>query len=185
MNLQKFGVKLFFNINNSYNIKNFIPVFHSWIQDNLIAEHLLIDVADYSHMEDGPGVMLIAHEGNFSLDHENLQPGMLYMRKTIMPGSFSDRFYAVFLIAVNTAKLLLKNHNNLIFSTNSFRFITNDRLSAENTIENQKKYKNKIKKSLTKIFPNCKLEFDDISKHNERLAFTVKFYNEINILKVN
>ena len=36
----------------------------------------LIDVADYSHVPDGPGVMLVAHEGFFSLDQENHQPGL-------------------------------------------------------------------------------------------------------------
>ena len=73
MDLQKFGVKLFFNTNGSFDSKDFIPVFHNWIQDKVVPNHLLIDVADYSHIPDGPGVMLIAHEGNFSLDQENHQ----------------------------------------------------------------------------------------------------------------
>ena len=75
MQLQKFGVKLFINTNGSYESKDYIPVFHSWIQNNAVEDHLLIDVADYSHIQDGPGVMLVAHEGNFSLDQENQQPG--------------------------------------------------------------------------------------------------------------
>ena len=92
MDLQKFGVKLFFNTNGGYSSKDFVPVFHNWIQDKAIDDHLLIDVADYSHILDGPGVMLVAHEGNFSLDQESLQPGIMYMRKTDIEGDFIQRF---------------------------------------------------------------------------------------------
>ena len=88
MDLLKFGVKLFFKMNRRYSSKDFVPVFHNWIQDQAIDDHLLIDVADYSHIPDGPGVMLIAHEGNFSLDQESQQPGIMYMRKTELAGSF-------------------------------------------------------------------------------------------------
>jgi hypothetical protein len=63
MELQKCGVKLFLNMNESYSSKDFIPVFHSWIQDKVVDDHLMIDVADYSHKQDNPGRMLIAHEG--------------------------------------------------------------------------------------------------------------------------
>ena len=91
MELQRFGVKLFFNRNGSYSSKDFIPVFHSWIQDKVVSDHLLIDVADYSHIPDGPGVMLIAHEGHFSLDQENRQPGIMYMRKTEFEGDLVHR----------------------------------------------------------------------------------------------
>ena len=77
MDLQKFGIKLYLTTNGSFDSKDFIPVFHNWIQDKVVDDHLLIDVADYSHISDGPGVMLIAHEGHFSLDQENYQSGIL------------------------------------------------------------------------------------------------------------
>ena len=68
MDLQKFGIKLYLNTNASYKLSDFIPVFHNWIQEKVVSDHLLIDVADYSHIPDGPGVMLISHEGHYSLD---------------------------------------------------------------------------------------------------------------------
>src|SRR5213595_1738284 len=57
-----------------------IPVFHRWIQDRLCPE-MLIDVADYRHVPDGPGVMLIGHEANYSLDNTKGRLGLLYSRK--------------------------------------------------------------------------------------------------------
>ena len=112
MELQKFGVKLFLNTNGSFDSKDFIPVFHTWIQNKVIVDHLLIDVADYSHIPDGPGVMLIAHEGHFSLDQENLIPGIMYMRKTETEGSFKERFMKVLSTTRQAANRLCNNNIN-------------------------------------------------------------------------
>ena len=42
MKLQKFGVKLFLNTNGSYSSKDFIPVFHSWIQVSFLDQFWII-----------------------------------------------------------------------------------------------------------------------------------------------
>ena len=187
MDLQKFGVKLFFNTNGSYPSKDFIPVFHNWIQDKAIDDHLLIDVADYSHIPDGPGVMLIAHEGNFSLDQESLQPGIMYMRKTEIAGSFTERFNKVLSTVIKAANRLSEKDvsKKVDFKLNSFRFIANDRLYAENTADNQHLYQQKIQQSLNGKYPESQFEFGDVSDKNERLAFTVNFSNNIDILEEN
>src|SRR5258708_30948979 len=57
-----------------------IAVFHRWIQDRACPE-MLIDVADYRHVPNGPGVMLIGHEANYSLDNTKGRLGLLYSRK--------------------------------------------------------------------------------------------------------
>ena len=185
MQLQKFGVKLFLNTNGNYDSKDFIPVFHSWIQKKVVSDHLLIDVADYSHIQDGPGMMLIAHEGNFSLDQESLQPGIMYMRKTEIEGDFIQRFSKVLTTTIEAANRLSKNKINkdVHFKNNLFRFIANDRLYAENTAHNQELYKQEIQKALNNIYPDNKLEFKDVSCQNERLAFTIRLGNEINIFE--
>ena len=108
MELQKFGIKLFFKPNGSYPSKDFIPVFHNWIKTNSVPEHMLIDVIDYSHIPDGPGIMLIAHEGHFSLDKENNMPGLLYIRKAKIEGDFKKRIESVIATSLQAAELLHK-----------------------------------------------------------------------------
>ena len=187
MQLQKFGVKLFLNTNGNYDSKDFIPVFHSWIQKKVVSDHLLIDVADYSHIQDGPGMMLIAHEGNFSLDQESLQPGIMYMRKTEIEGDFIQRFNKVLTTTIEAANRLSKNSINkdVDFKNNSFRFIANDRRVAKNTLENQKVYQDEVKKALKEMYPRSTWGYEDLSIANERLAFTVNFNTNINILDKN
>ena len=185
MDLQKFGIKLYLTSNNSFNSKSMISVFHSWIQSKAIDNHLLIDVADYSHIPDGPGVMLIAHEGHFSLDQENHEPGMMYMRISELEGAFKERFIHVLSITIQAANRLRDNKINkeVDFIHNSFRFMTNDRRIADNTHKNQNLYKDEVQKALTEKYPTSEIEYEDISKENERLAFTVNFNQDINILE--
>ena len=185
MKLQKFGVKLFLESNGSYSSKDFIPVFHSWIQDKVIDDHLLIDVADYSHIPDGPGVMLIAHEGHFSLDQEKHQPGIIYMRKAEIEGDFTQRFNHVLSTTIGAANRLRNDDitNDIDFISNAFRFIANDRLYAKNTMDNQNLYKEEIQKAVYEKYTDSKVEFEDVSGEKERLAFTIRLSDEINILE--
>jgi hypothetical protein len=57
-----------------------IPVFHKWIQEKRLPV-MLIDVADYAHVPDGPGVLLVSHEYNIFADHFDGRPGLTVQRK--------------------------------------------------------------------------------------------------------
>ena len=176
MDLQKFGIKLFIKKDSTYSPKDFIPVFHNWIQNSSLPEHLLIDVVDYSHIYDGPGVLLTAHEGHISLDNENDISGLFYLRKTNLEGNFAKRFKSVLSISLFLADLFQKTEYfiPIEFSANSFRFIANDRLLAVNNDKNKLMLSDEVKSALANIYPKVNWILDDYSENGERLAFTVK-----------
>lgn len=60
--------------------EEFIPVFHRWITERALPE-LLIDVADYSHVHQGPGVLLVGHDAIYAWDLSRGEPGLLYSRR--------------------------------------------------------------------------------------------------------
>ena len=68
----------------------FIPVFHRWIQERRV-EGLAIDVADYRHVPEGPGVLLVGHEADYVLDLAEGPPGLLYSRKRGTGGPLETR----------------------------------------------------------------------------------------------
>ena len=185
MDLKKFGIKLYLNNNTSYHSRDFIPVFHNWIQNKAVPDHLLIDIADYSHIPDGPGILLVAHEGHFSLDQADRKPGILYMRKTEISGSFKDRFNKVLSTTILAARMLSqdKNIKAVDFFPNSFRFISNDRRIADNVDANQKLYTETVNKLSKENFPGSQLEFNNYAQGEERLAFDVYFRDNTNILE--
>ena len=185
MDLQKFGIKLFFQPNGSYPSQDFIPELHRWIQNNSIPQHMLIDVVDYSHIPDGPGIMLIAHEGQFSFDLENNQPGVFYLRKTKLNGNFDERIHSVLNTTVHSAGLIQKNEfgKEVQFLNNAFRFIANDRRLAENNKENQELYADALEVYLNNNYPSSKWELENFTEGEERLAFTVNFQDGTDLLK--
>ena len=81
MDLHKFGIKFFMTDPHAVPAQDFIPIFQHWIQGQVIPDHLLVDVHNYSHMHNGPGILLVAHEGNFSIDMADGRTGLLYIRK--------------------------------------------------------------------------------------------------------
>lgn len=80
MQLQHVNVKLLVQNADEASLPLLIPVFHSWIEDQN-GDELLIDVADYTHVPAGPGVVLIGHEGNYSVDNTANRLGVRYNRK--------------------------------------------------------------------------------------------------------
>jgi hypothetical protein len=80
MTPQRLSVKFFVEGSAPVDLGSFIPLFHRWIQNNTV-EGLLIDVASYQHVPDGPGVLLIAHEVDYGLDLTGGRPGLLVRRK--------------------------------------------------------------------------------------------------------
>ena len=138
-----------------------VPIFHSWIQFHSIPDHLLIDVADYNHVPDGPGVVLIAHEANIYLDRFDGRLGLTYSRKQPLPGSFADRLRFCFGAALQAAALLDGNSElgGIKFRTNEANLKINDRLLAPNSPETFASVKPELEKFVRGFFgPDVALE---------------------------
>jgi hypothetical protein len=115
----KFGVKLFFTNSSAKPLKDFIPIFHGWIQGQTLPGHLLIDVHDYSHVHHGPGILLVSHEANLSIDEAEGRRGLVYIRK--QPAALPEIVDAT----RQAAKLLGEP-----FDSDKFEVFVNDRLST-------------------------------------------------------
>jgi hypothetical protein len=61
-----------------------IPVFHRWIREKVLDE-LALDVADYGHVHEGPGVVLIGHAFDYFYEESEGRPGLVYARKRDAP----------------------------------------------------------------------------------------------------
>ena len=111
-----------------------IPVFHRWIQDRVCPE-MLIDVADYRHTPNGPGVMLIGHEASYSLDNCKGRLGLLYSRKRAGGGAQENlrQAYEAAVAACRRLEAEPAFGGKLKFHTGDCEFSINDRLLAPNT----------------------------------------------------
>jgi len=130
----RFGVKMFVD-GAAPPAGAFVPVFHSWIQKQCIEGHLLVDVHDYSHIHHGPGILLVAHEGNFSMDSAEGRLGLVYYRKQPLSGPLADRLGAALKSALLGCRLLQEEPGlapPVRFRADEVVFFANDRLLAPN-----------------------------------------------------
>src|ERR1700728_3426497 len=104
----KIAVKVFAS-QSDLPAEQFVPIFHHWIQNQSVPGHRLIDVADYGHVINGPGTVLISSEANFYMDCAEGRLGILYSRKLPLPGSFKDRLLAAVREALKAAERLEKD----------------------------------------------------------------------------
>ena len=152
--MYKIGLKRMFSVFN-VDLELFIPVFHEWIQKNKIPNHIMVDVADYKHIPDGPGIMLIALEGNFSIDLENGKAGLLYTRKQPLEEDITDNIHTITSIVDQACKLLETNDslNGKISFNNQYKIISNDRYY----FPTDKQFEKKLLQCSRKAFENADL----------------------------
>jgi len=135
MELQKINVKVFTAEPNNVPLTDFIDVFHGWIQ---ATDGVYLDVADYSHMQAGPGIVLVADDANISIDETDNRRGLLYSQKSKLSGSNLEKLSTVLRSALENCQRLEEEpvlRGKLRFSGNQVEILVNDRLVAPNTGE--------------------------------------------------
>jgi hypothetical protein len=115
-------------------LDSIIPIFHGWIQNRALPE-LLIDVADYRHVHHGPGIVLIGHEADYSIDNTNGRLGLRYNRKAQLTGSGFETNHAKLAQAAKAALTATKHlqgdtrlNGKLYFNGHDIELFINDRL---------------------------------------------------------
>ena len=136
-NLQRFGLKLFLEPDADVNVRVFIPVFHRWIQTHAV-DGLLVDVADYTHLSDGPSVLLAGYEGNYAIDRSEGRVGLYFYRKQPTAGSLVERLVTTSRTLLTACDLLETDESVggvCRFRGDEIQFVSNDRLLDPPTAE--------------------------------------------------
>jgi hypothetical protein len=135
MDLDRFCVKFFARPGAELDEAVFTDIFHEWIRHKKLGG-TLIDVADYRHVPEGPGIMLITHEINFAMDHADGRLGFLAQRKLGHGRNHQERILELIQAATTFGALLEADPRvagKLSLEGGMFHFMANDRLLAPNT----------------------------------------------------
>lgn len=133
MDLQHINVKLFMKNTAGLRTGDYTGVFNRWIQERALDE-MLVDVADYGHVHQGPGLLLIGHEANYSLDEHGGRLGLLYNRKARVDGPTQARLGQALRAALVAAQKL-EREEGFKFDGRQAQIVINDRHLAPNTPE--------------------------------------------------
>ena len=154
MDLQHINVKLIAEKDGNIDLEPVIPVFHSWIQDRA-CEELLLDVADYRHVHAGPGVVLIGHEANYSVDNAGERLGILYNRKAVVEGTHQDRLTQATRAAILACQSLESDarlKQRIRFNGRELDLFINDRLLAPNVDQTREVLEPELRTFFQKLF---------------------------------
>lgn len=183
MDLHKFGIKFFATDARKINILKLIPIYHRWIQEQAL-EDLLVDVADYSHVPSGPGVMLIAHEGNYALDETGDERGVVYYSKHKLAGQLPQRITQVAQKALKAAQLMSADEDlkgALQVSGTRLQFFSNDRLVAPNTDAAYAQIEPALRVFLDRFYEGAPYSLEREKDPKERLAFKVQVQGDATV----
>jgi len=148
--LQHINVKLPIKDPDKVDLQAAVPVFHKWIQAQIFDE-LLLDVADYSHVPDGPGVVLIGHEADYALDNTDGRLGVRYNRKAPLAGSNRDRLAQATLSSLRAFQRLAQDLK-LSFNGRDIEVVINDRLLAPNNQDTRRAIEPEFKEFFGRLF---------------------------------
>ncbi|MEO7035068.1 MAG: hypothetical protein ABI548_14225 [Polyangiaceae bacterium] len=128
---ERFQLKLYMEPNAHFEVEALIPVFHRFIREQRILE-LLIDVIDYSHVPNGPGVVLIGHAADYYVGAMDGAFGLIYSLKrggAAAEARLSDALRRL----VNVARLLEQDSTVQVrFKSGDLSLRLTDRLHAPN-----------------------------------------------------
>ena len=171
MDLQKLNVKFFVEQPNAIALTDFIEIFHSWIQ---ATDGIYHDVADYSHMQAGPGIVLVANDANISIDESGNRRGLLFSQKAPLAGTNQEKLRSVLCAALENCRKLEAEpalRGKLRFVANEAVISLNDRLLGENSQETFDAVKGDIEAVAQQLFGGAtvSVERDDDARRQFNL----------------
>jgi hypothetical protein len=155
----------------------FVPIFHEWIRDRAL-DLVLLDVADYTHVPDGPGVMLVAHETTFALDRSDGRFGLLAQQRRPISGDAGDAIATTLRQALLVADRLEADRRlagRLAFDRASIRIEANDRLRSPNGDSGFNALEPYVRSGVSRVYPDASVHTIRLdAPPRERLAIAVR-----------
>ena len=174
MDLQRINVKFFVADADGVALTDFIHIFNSWIQ---ASDGEYYDIADYNHVHAGPGVLLIAHEANISMDATGNRLGLLYNRKQPLGGGNIEKLYFVFRTALEFCHRIENEtalKGRIRFRGNETLFLISDRLLAPNTEEGFRAVRPDLEKLAGTLYGGTEFTLDHNHDPKQRFSVVMK-----------
>jgi hypothetical protein len=139
-----------------------------------VLPELVIDVVDYGHVKDGPGVVLIGHGGDYYLDGAEGRFGLLYSRKRAAPAA-AERLSDAFRRALNACRLLEQEKEHALkFRTDEVLLRVPDRLHANNSDASLAVLEPELEAFLGKLYAGSELRMERTGGQKDPISVRVR-----------
>lgn len=171
---KRLKIRLPLNAPSHFDINSIIPIFHRWIQEQTVPG-VLIDVADYKHVPNGPGIFLIGDEGDYSLEEVDGHFNFVYDRKRQMGDDLSESIRLVIETARAAGQALEAEAGlGLTVADEVAEVAILDRLNYPNNVETFAHIRHSVADEAASAYgqPNVKLTYA-ASDHRRPLTFKI------------
>lgn len=175
MKSEKLQIKYFAKPNAELELEASVPVFQRFIREHAFDE-LMIDVADYKHVKNGPGVVLVGDANDYYLDEGEGRVGLQFSRKRHGSGP-EGRLREGFARTLKACSLLEaapELSGKLSFVTSEIQLRLPDRLNAPNDDESFDELKQELSPLLEKLYGPGSFTFERGPAAPEPLSLRVK-----------
>ena len=150
-----------------------IGLFHRFIQEGSLPG-LLLDVADYAHVPDGPGVVLIGHDVDYGIDLGGGKAGLLVVRKRFGEMDFSELLRDTLGRALAAAQAIEEaGATELRFASDSLTLHCFDRLATPNSDEAYAVLRGEVEPVAERLYGASNYELDRVQAEDRREALSV------------
>lgn len=167
-------VKFFLDAPDSVDTALFMGVFQRWIQQKAL-DGLLIDVADYRHVFQGPGMILIGHESDYAIESRDGRLGLLHTRKRGLETDLQTQLRNSLRLALAACELLESEavfNPRLQFRADEIEIRFADRLQLPNRPETFDLVKDDVGAVLAELYGANPVEFAPV-QNDPRHLFTI------------
>jgi hypothetical protein len=171
-------VKFFLDNPDTIDVSEFAGVFQRWIQRKALDDGQLIDVADYRHVFEGPGIILIGHESEYAIENRNGRLGLLYTRKRQLEPDLQTQLRTSLRLALAACQLLEGEkafRPALKFRAEEVEIRFADRLQLPNRPETFDRIKDDVGTVLNGLYRTDAVNFAPVA-HDPRYLFTVEVH---------
>ncbi len=175
MNPRRIAIKFFTTPDpqKPVDLEPLIPLFHRFIQQGSV-EGLLIDVADYAHVPQGPGVILIGHDVDYGVDLSEGRAGLLTTRKRFSDLTLGEVLGDTLRKALIAIRAIEADASaGLRFATDSFSLSLVDRSATPNDDEAFEAVRSEIAPVLEKLFGDPGVELTRANHADSRKVLAI------------
>lgn len=180
MDIQQLAIKVF-AAPGSLDQGKLTPVFHKWIRERRLGDVLLIDVADYRHVPEGPGMMLIGHEAHWAFDQIGGRAGLRYARKRDAVGDAVARLREAFAAVFLASEALEKEPSlagEVAFVPTELELRIMSRLVAPNTAETYAAFAPVLEGFLRELYGTGEIALEHLAAPRESFGVRIQMQGQ-------
>lgn len=183
MTLDRFCIKFLATPDSKVDQTTFIPVLHEWIRDRSL-KGTLLDVADYRHVPQGPGIMLVTYEVNYAMDEGNGELGLFAQVKHPEGETLAEQVVNLVRQTATFGNLLQSDArvSGLKLDGHKFYWMSNNRLHAPNTAEGFAAVKPALETAAATLYPGQSIAITQVENDpRDRLTAIIEVQDAVEI----